>query len=48
MICLGHNLEFDLRTGTCLNARCDPLPTRRVLSHSAPAENREEAHLVGF
>jgi UDP-MurNAc hydroxylase len=48
MLCLGHNLEFDLRTGTCLNARCDPLPTRRVLSHSAPAENREEAHLVGF
>lgn len=23
--CLGHNFEFDLRTGECLNARCDPL-----------------------
>jgi len=28
--CLGHNLEFDLATGTCLNARCDPLVTRRL------------------
>ena len=28
--CLGHNLEFDLATGTCLNARCDPLATRRL------------------
>lgn len=23
--CLGHNFEFDLKTGDCLNARCDPL-----------------------
>lgn len=23
--CLGHNFEFDLTTGSCLNARCDPL-----------------------
>ena len=23
--CLGHNFEFDLATGQCLNARCDPL-----------------------
>ncbi|GAA3121560.1 UDP-MurNAc hydroxylase [Kribbella aluminosa] len=23
--CLGHNFEFDLTDGTCLNARCDPL-----------------------
>lgn len=23
--CLGHNFEFDLTTGECLNARCDPL-----------------------
>jgi len=23
--CLGHNFDFDLRTGLCLNARCDPL-----------------------
>ena len=28
--CLGHNLEFDLATGVCLNARCDPLITRRL------------------
>ena len=28
--CLGHNLEFDLATGVCLNARCDPLVTRRL------------------
>ena len=29
--CLGHNLEFDLATGTCLNARCDPLVTRSLV-----------------
>jgi nitrite reductase/ring-hydroxylating ferredoxin subunit len=23
--CLGHNFEFDLADGTCLNARCDPI-----------------------
>ncbi|MCW2847079.1 MAG: Rieske (2Fe-2S) domain protein [Marmoricola sp.] len=23
--CLGHNFEFDLQTGECVNARCDPL-----------------------
>ncbi|HEX9554293.1 MAG TPA: MBL fold metallo-hydrolase [Streptosporangiaceae bacterium] len=28
--CLGHNLEFDLATGSCLNARCDPLATRTL------------------
>ncbi|MEV1169982.1 MBL fold metallo-hydrolase [Nonomuraea sp. NPDC049784] len=28
--CLGHNLEFDLETGACLNARCNPLPTMRL------------------
>jgi len=28
--CLGHNFEFDLATGTCLNARCDPVVTRLV------------------
>lgn len=26
--CLGHNFEFDLSTGECLNARCDPLQVR--------------------
>jgi UDP-MurNAc hydroxylase len=28
--CLGHNFDFDLESGECLNARCDPLVTRRV------------------
>jgi UDP-MurNAc hydroxylase len=28
--CLAHNFEFDLGTGECLNARCDPLVSRRV------------------
>ena len=23
--CLGHNFDFDLDTGACLNARCEPL-----------------------
>jgi nitrite reductase/ring-hydroxylating ferredoxin subunit len=27
--CLAHNFEFDLSTGACLNARCDPLLVRR-------------------
>jgi nitrite reductase/ring-hydroxylating ferredoxin subunit len=26
--CLGHNFEFDLATGECVNARCDPLTVR--------------------
>jgi nitrite reductase/ring-hydroxylating ferredoxin subunit len=26
--CLGHNFEFDLASGECLNARCDPLVSR--------------------
>jgi UDP-MurNAc hydroxylase len=26
--CLGHNFEFDLETGRCVNARCDPIATR--------------------
>ena len=30
MHCLGHNFEFDLATGECRNARCDPLPVREV------------------
>jgi UDP-MurNAc hydroxylase len=28
--CLGHNFEFDLATGACLNARCAPLTVRPV------------------
>jgi UDP-MurNAc hydroxylase len=46
--CLGHNLEFDLKTGACLNARCNPLLTRRALAHAVQAESRGEPHLVGF
>ena len=30
--CLAHNFEFDLRSGECLNARCDPLRTRPARS----------------
>lgn len=30
--CLGHNFDFDLVTGQCLNARCDPLVVRRSRS----------------
>jgi UDP-MurNAc hydroxylase len=28
--CLGHNFDFDLTTGACLNARCDPLHVRQT------------------
>lgn len=28
--CLGHNFDFDLRTGACLNARCDPIRVSAV------------------
>jgi L-ascorbate metabolism protein UlaG (beta-lactamase superfamily)/nitrite reductase/ring-hydroxylating ferredoxin subunit len=28
--CLAHNFEFDLNTGDCLNARCDPLVTKAL------------------
>ena len=28
--CLGHNYEFDLETGTCINGRCAPLSTRAL------------------
>ena len=28
--CLGHNFDFDLTTGECLNARCDPLEMERA------------------
>ncbi len=46
--CLGHNLEFDLKTGACLNARCDPLQTRRVLASATADGNRDQPHLGGF
>lgn len=28
--CFGHNFEFDLRTGACRNARCQPLGVRHL------------------
>lgn len=46
--CLGHNLEFDLKTGVCLNARCEPLLTRRVLAHAEQDGNQVQPHLTGF
>ncbi|EWT01722.1 hypothetical protein N865_07645 [Intrasporangium oryzae NRRL B-24470] len=33
--CLGHNFDFDLGTGECLNARCDPLRVTRVETEPA-------------
>ena len=33
--CLGHNFDFDLATGQCLNARCDPLVARQLQSGGA-------------
>ena len=45
--CLGHNLEFDLATGACLNARCDPLVTRR-LAATVPSEAVDSPQPGGF
>jgi nitrite reductase/ring-hydroxylating ferredoxin subunit len=33
--CLGHNFEFDLVTGACLNGRCAPLHSRATASTEA-------------
>ena len=44
--CLGHNLEFDLATGTCLNARCDPLATRRLMR--VPSGAIDSPEMEGF
>lgn len=38
--CLAHNFEFDLSTGSCRNARCEPLVTKLVGS-SGPARDLE-------
>jgi UDP-MurNAc hydroxylase len=35
--CLGHNFEFDLATGRCINARCDPITSRRLGSEPVPS-----------
>ncbi len=45
--CLGHNLEFDLATGECVNARCDPLAVKR-LSARIPAGSVQSPHLEVF
>lgn len=37
--CLGHNFDFDLATGTCVNARCQPLQTTRL----EPTQGQEPA-----
>ena len=44
--CLGHNLEFDLATGACLNARCDPLITRSLVR--VPSEAIDSPELEAF
>ena len=44
--CLGHNLEFDLATGSCLNARCDPLVTRSLVRVASEAVDSPE--MEGF
>jgi len=32
--CLGHNFDFDLSSGQCLNARCDPLQVKSEVAQS--------------
>lgn len=44
--CLGHNLEFDLATGICINARCDPLITRSL--ERTPSEAIDSPELEAF
>ena len=44
--CLGHNLEFDLATGACINARCDPLITRSLAR--IPSEQIKSPELEAF
>jgi L-ascorbate metabolism protein UlaG (beta-lactamase superfamily)/nitrite reductase/ring-hydroxylating ferredoxin subunit len=41
--CLGHNFDFDVTTGACLNARCEPLPTRRLAALATPVQPQEQA-----
>ncbi len=41
--CLGHNFDFDVTTGNCLNARCEPLPTKRVELAPSQSQMPEEA-----
>ena len=39
--CLGHNLQFDLLTGACINARCDPLVTKKLAFANAAIDSPE-------
>lgn len=36
--CLGHNFEYDLTTGSCLNARSDPLHVKVGSSYEEVSE----------
>jgi nitrite reductase/ring-hydroxylating ferredoxin subunit len=40
--CLGHNFDFDLETGTCRNARCQPLQTTRLQPAAAGTITKQE------
>ena len=42
--CLGHNFEFDLETGACLNARCDPLRVTVASTATADAASTSLVH----
>jgi nitrite reductase/ring-hydroxylating ferredoxin subunit len=48
--CLGHNIEFDLATGVCRNARCDLRVTRclaaRVTSAAVRSPHPGRSHVV--
>ena len=46
--CLGHNFEFDLASGACLNARCDPLQVTRATAPTAvrPLRQGPEGRVV--
>ena len=35
-------------TGVCLNARCNPISTRRALAHAEQGGNSDQPHLAGF
>lgn len=41
--CLGHNFDFDLTTGECLNARCDPLEIGPATLLSSPTPRTKSA-----
>jgi nitrite reductase/ring-hydroxylating ferredoxin subunit len=40
--CLGHNFDFDLETGTCRNARSQPLQTTRLQPAAAGTITKQE------